>query len=154
MSERMEDLYETRTNLLSCNNLIDYFWRRCDHNSYPFKPESALDVITEEKDTDRLYGKEIFESYKISSSDWKKSGMKNSTEYNFDTCEFTTLNINKEPVTQGEVVLVYKPDRKWYAVFLVTKHEGEEEPTLRLLMTIKQKVSLFGSFENEMINFY
>ena len=152
MEERMEDLYETRTNLLSCDNLIDYFWRRCDHNSYPFKPESSVDIITKEADNERMYGKEIFQQFEISSSDWKKAGMKNNIQYNFDVCEFTTLNINKEPLTKGVVTLVYKPDRKWYAVFLLK--ETDETRTLKLIMTIKQKVSLFGSFENEMINFY
>lgn len=153
MKDSTEELYETRTNLLSCDNLVDYFWRRCDHNSYPFKPENAVDVITKEADTDRLYGKEIFHSFTISSKDWKNAELKNNTEYNFDTCEFETLNILKETVSKGKVILVYKPDRKWYALFQLTEN-SDLSNELRLLMTVKQKVSLFGSFENEMLTFY
>ena len=153
MEDRNEDLYETRTNLLSVDNMVDYFWRRCDHNSYPFKPELAVDVKTKEADTDRLFGKDIFDNYEISAKDKKNSQIKSSTEYNFDTCAFQTLSLEKTVVTQGLLVLVYKPDRKWYSLFLL-ENPNTSSKSLRLIMTVKQKVSLFGSFQNEMITYY
>ncbi len=153
MAERNEDLYETRTNLLSCENMVDYFWRKCDRNSYPFKPINACDIQTVEIDTDRQYGKDIFSSYTISDKDWKNSGIKNGNEYNFDRVGFKTLDIAKNMLTFGELFLVYKPDRKWYSLFLL-ENKTDEKPTLTLLMKVKQKVSLFGSFQNEMITFY
>ncbi len=153
MDERNEDLYETRTNLLSCDNMVDYFWRKCDRNSYPFKPNSACDIQTVEIDTDRQYGKDIISSFTISDKDLKNSGIKNGNEYNFDHVGFKTLDINKNMITYGELYLVYKPDRKWYSLFLL-ENKNDEKPTLTLLMRVKQKVSLFGSFQNEMITFY
>ena len=119
MSERNEDLYETRTNLLSCDNMVDYFWRKSDHNSYPFKPNQAVDIVTKEVDSDRLLGKEIFDQYEMDEKDKKNSMLKGSNEYNFDICEFETLSLDKIVVSRGYVALVYKPDRKWYSLFLI-----------------------------------
>lgn len=154
MEDRNEDLYETRTNLLSCDNMIDYFWRRCDHNSYPFKPEKAVDVKTKTISEDRLLGKDIFSNYEITEKDQRNSFIKPGTEYNFDTCSFETIAIDKTTVvTKGLLVLIYKPDRKWYSLFLLENPQSST-PSLRLLMRVKQKVSLFGSFQNEMISFY
>ena len=60
MPENMsEDLYETRTNLLSCDNLIDYFWRRCARNSYPFKPDNSMDISTKALSEEHYTGKDI-----------------------------------------------------------------------------------------------
>lgn len=153
MSERNEDLYETRTNLLSCDNMVDYFWRKSDHNSYPFKPNQSVDIVTKEVDSDRLLGKEIFDQYEMDEKDKKNSMLKGSNEYNFDICEFETLSLDKIVVSRGYVALVYKPDRKWYSLFLI-ENPFVDGKSLRLLMRVKQKVSLFGSFENEMITFY
>lgn len=153
MADRNEDLYETRTNLLSCDNMVDYFWRKCDRNSYPFRPNNAVDILTKEIETDRQYGKDIFLEYDISEKDKKNSGIKSGNEYNFDRVGFLTLDLAKNPLSKGELILVYKPDRKWYSLFLYEKPSGDK-PLLTLLMRVKQKVSLFGSFENEMITFY
>lgn len=153
MADKSEDLYETRTNLLSCDNMVDYFWRRSDHNSYPFKPTNAIDVKTKSVDEDREYGKDIFSKYTVSDKDKKNSGIKPREEYNFDTVAFQTLNLDKQVLTQGLLILVYKPDRKWYSLFLL-ENVSSEHPTLTLLMKVKQKVSLFGSFQNEMTTFY
>lgn len=153
MADRNEDLYETRTNLLSCDNMVDYFWRRTDHNSFPFKPNQAVDVTTEEMQTDRQFGKDIQTAWEIDDKDLKNSGLKNKEEYNFDVVKFTTLDLAKNKVTDGYVALVYKPDRKWYSLFLI-EETGSFKKKLRLLMRVKQKVSLFGSFQNEMVTFY
>lgn len=154
MPENMsEDLYETRTNLLSCDNLIDYFWRRCARNSYPFKPDNSMDISTKALSEEHYTGKDIFTRYTMSTKDIKNSGMKKGAEYHFDLCAFRTLDFDKNEVSVGTLALVYKPDRKVYSLFLVLDPE-EQEPGLKLLMNVKQKTGLFGSFQTEAVNYF
>lgn len=154
MADFGQDLYETRTNLFSCDNIIEYLWRRCGKNSYPFKPENTSDIKTKALDTKYVGGKEILEDYEVSSKDQKNAGLKKGTDYNLDICAFETLNIQGIPITAGVLALIYKPDRRFYTLFLIEDGPDGETKTMKLLMKVKQKVGLFGSFETEMINFY
>lgn len=153
MEEKQEDLYETRTNLLSCDNLIDYFWRRCAKNSYPFKPDNSMDIVTKAVDELHYTGKDIFDHYSLSTKDIKNSGLKRGAEYRFDLCDFRTFDFDKNEVSSGRLALVYKPDRKVYCLFLELDPE-EVEPSLKLLMQVKQKTGLFGSFQTEAVNYF
>lgn len=154
MPENMtEDLYETRTNLLSCDNLIDYFWRRCARNSYPFKPDNSMDILTKAVSEDHLTGKDIFSSYTMASKDIHNSGIKKGGEYRFDLCDFKTTDFDKNEVSHGRLALVYKTDRKIYDLFLVLDPE-DTQPGLKLLMSVKQKTGLFGSFQTEAVNYF
>lgn len=153
MADIGEDLYETRTNIFSCDNIVDYLWRRCGKNSYPFKPDNASDIVIKTLDEEYIFGKEIMKRYDVSSEDLHNADLKRGTEYNIDTCDFQTFNIGKIPITNGSLALVYKPDRRYYSLFLL-ENKDAEKPHLKLLMKVKQKVGLFGSFETEMVSFY
>lgn len=154
MADFGQDLYETRTNLFSCDNIIEYLWRRCGKNSYPFKPENTSDIQTKPLSSVFVGGREILEDYQIALKDQKNAGLKRGTDYNLDICAFQTLNIQDTPITAGYLALIYKPDRRYYTLFLIEEGQEEERKTMKLLMKVKQKVGLFGSFETEMINFY
>lgn len=153
MSDFGQELYETRTNLFSCENLIEYFWRRCYKNSYPFKPENSSDIQTQVESEDFVEGKIFFDRYSFEfPKDLKNSGIKKTGEYNVDVCHFQTFNMQKAVVSQGKLVLVYKPDRRYYSLFLLD--ELNDTKRLSLLMKVKQKNTLFGSFETEMATYY
>lgn len=153
MSSGSEDLYETRTNLLSCDNMIEYFWRHCEQNSIPFKPENAVDVVTESVSSVRFFGSEITENYSISKEDINNANIKGKKEYNFDMCTFTTLTLDKVVASSGILALVYPADRSLYSLFLM-KDVGNDQKELKLLLKVKQKVSLFGSFTNDMVTYF
>lgn len=153
MSEFDENLYETRTNLLSSENVIDYLWRRCEKITFPFKPENAFGIKLKELDKDYVRGKDIMDTYLISEKDLKNSDMKKRNEYNIEIDIFQTINIENNPVSTGKLALIFKTDRKYYSLFeIIDRPEGKQE--LRLIMRVKQNVGLFGSFETEMIYYY
>ncbi|MFA6586827.1 MAG: hypothetical protein WCR16_03740 [Bacilli bacterium] len=147
-------MYETRTNLLCCANIIDYLWRRCDKNSNPFKPETAADIITKTLEQDVKTGKDILSVFNIDPKDIKASGIKKGTEYHFDICSFYTRSFSKAKVSEGMLALVYKPDRNLSSLFLIGEHAEGEKRKLKLLIRSKQKVGLFGSYQTEMVTFY
>jgi hypothetical protein len=61
--------------------------------------------------------------------------------------------MDKLPVSQGRLALVYKADRKYYSLFeILPRPDGQKE--LRLIMKVKQKVGLLGSFQTEMFYYY
>lgn len=153
MSDRNENLYETRTNMLSSDKMVDYFFRHCDRHAYPFKPENAIDIDTVEVSSDRYLGKEIKESFEISQIDFTNSDLKGKKEYNLDLVAFKTYSFDKKMASIGSLALVYPSDRNTYALFLIDK-VGDTKAKLTLLLKVKQKTSLFGSFENENVVYY
>lgn len=153
MDQENENLYETRTNLFSSENVIDYLWRRCEKTIYPFKPDNAFGIEAKELTKDYVKGKEIISDFVLSSSDIKNADIRKGQEYNFEISQFYTYNVEKNIVSDGKLALVYKSDRKYYSLFeLVEKTGGEKE--LHLIMKVKQKVGLFGSFQTEMVCYY
>jgi|GEM_PF-672240 len=149
------DLYETRTNLLSSGNIIDYLWRRCDRNSTPFKPENSSEIVTKPVSSDFKLGKEILAEYDIAPKDLKNAMLKKGTQYRFEVSSFTCLSFMKNPVSDGVLALVYKPDRNLTDLFLIEPPQGAgEKSTLKLLLRSKQTVSLFGSYQTEMVTYY
>lgn len=152
MEENNENLYETRTNLLSSENIIEYLYRRCEKTIYPFKPDNSFEIKCQEVDGMYIKGKEIVKEYEISSKDIKNADIKNSQEYNFEVDQFTTFNVEKMPVSQGKLVLIYRSDRKYYSLFELIEKEDKKE--LHLIMKVKQQVGLFGSFQTEMMYYY
>lgn len=152
MNDSNENLYETRTNLLSSENIIEYLYRRCEKTMYPFKPDNSFDIHCTEVDSRYVRGKEILKDFDISSKDAKNADIKGSQEYNFEINEFETLNAEKLPVSDGKLVLVYRSDRKYYSLFELI--EDKEKPELHLIMKVKQQVGLFGSFQTEMFYYY
>lgn len=152
MEENNENLYETRTNLLSSENIIEYLYRRCEKTIYPFKPDNSFEIKCREVDGMYIKGKEIVKEYEISAKDIKNADIKNSQEYNFEVDEFTTFNVEKMPVSQGKLVLIYRSDRKYYSLFELIEREDKKE--LHLIMKVKQQVGLFGSFQTEMMYYY
>ena len=48
MGQYDENLYETRTNLFSSENIVDYLWRRCEKSSKFFKPDNSFGINTKE----------------------------------------------------------------------------------------------------------
>ncbi|MCR4698887.1 MAG: hypothetical protein K5762_05935 [Bacilli bacterium] len=153
MGQFDENLYETRTNLFSSENIIDYLWRRCEKSTYPFKPDNSFGINTKEVEKKYLRGKEMMASYVITPKDIKAADIHGGHEYNFEVVEFETVNMDKLPVSQGRLALVYKADRKYYSLFeILPRPDGQKE--LRLIMKVKQKVSLLGSFQTEMFYYY
>ena len=67
--------------------------------------------------------------------------------------EFETVNMEKDTVSKGRVALVYKADRKYYCLFEIIPREDEQNE-LHLIMKVKQKVGLLGSFQTEMFYYY
>lgn len=153
MANGNEDLYETRTNLLSCDNMIEYFWRHCDVNTMPFKPENSVDVTTEQVSSVRYFGKDITDNYELSKDDINNSTIKGKKEYNFDMCSFKTLGIDKEVTSSGMLALVFPSDRSLYCLFLYSDGDNGKKK-LKLLLKVKQKTSLFGSYTNDMVTYF
>lgn len=148
-----ENLYETRTNLFCSENIVDYLWRRCEKTSYPFKPDNSFGIICKEEDKKYIKGKEIINNYVISSKDVKAGDIHSGKEYNFETVNFETINMDKQPVSAGRLALVYRADRKFYCLFeIIENNVGGYE--LHLIMKVKQKVGLLGSFQTEMVYYY
>lgn len=153
MGQFDENLYETRTNLFSSENIIDYLWRRCEKSTYPFKPDNSFGINTKEVEKKYLRGKEMMASYVITPKDIKAADIHGGHEYSFEVVEFETVNMDKLPVSQGRLALVYKADRKYYSLFeILPRPDGQKE--LRLIMKVKQKVGLLGSFQTEMFYYY
>ena len=153
MEEYSENLYETRTNLFSSENIIEYLWRRCERNTFPFKPDNSFGFKCRQIDKKYLRGKEILEDFVLNTKDIKNADFKNGNEYNFEIVEYENLNMDNVPVSLGKVVLIYKSDRKFYSLFdLEERNDGYKY--LNLIMKVKQKVGLLGSFQTEMIYYY
>lgn len=153
MAEEKEDLYETRTMALGSDNMISSFWKHTDHNSFPFKPENAVNIETEALSSVRFYGKEILDSYDVSKEDVNNASLKGKKEYFFDLCSFKTYALDKSTVSSGILALVYPADRSVYNLFLIQDSDiGRKK--LQLLLKVKQKVALFGSFTNDMITYF
>jgi hypothetical protein len=152
MAQNDENLYETRTNLLSSENIIDYLWRRCEKSTYPFKPDNSFGIQTKEIDRDYIKGKELMKYYNVSPKDIKDADIKGGHEYNMEVDEFQTVNVEGLPVSNGKLALIYRSDRRYYTLFELL--DGDDKKELRLIMKVKQKVGLFGSFETEMVYYY
>jgi hypothetical protein len=84
MGQFDENLYETRTNLFSSENIIDYLWRRCEKSTYPFKPDNSFGINTKEVEKKYLRGKEMMASYVITPKDIKAADIHGGHEYNFE----------------------------------------------------------------------
>lgn len=153
MDSTKENLYETRTNLFNSENIIDYLYKRCEKSTYPFKPDNSFSIQCKEIDSQYYSGKEIMKQYVLPSKDQKNADIKGSQDYNFEIDTFQTLSSENIPVSSGKLALVYKTDRKYYCLFeLLENEDGQEE--LHLIMKVKQKVGLFGSFETQMVYYY
>ena len=148
MAERNEDLYTTKTNLLSCEDVVSYLWKKCDKASYPFKPEGAKtfkDLVTF---ADKSDGELIKKRYILSVDDKRHMALKTKQEYDVDTLEFSTYDENDNELSKGELVVFYRPIEKFYYVFI------KEENKLKLLIKCIQKKRLFDSFPTETITFF
>ena len=153
MGQYDENLYETRTNLFSSENIVDYLWRRCEKSSKFFKPDNSFGINTKEVEKKYLRGKEMMASYVLTPKDIKSADIHGGHEYNFEVVEFETVNMEKDTVSKGRVALVYKADRKYYCLFEIIPREDEQNE-LHLIMKVKQKVGLLGSFQTEMFYYY
>lgn len=153
MNQDNENLYETRTNLFSSENVIDYLWRRCEKSTYPFKPDNSFGIEAKELTKTYVKGKEILQDFVLSSKDIKDADIKKGQEYNLEINQFYTYNVEKNIVSDGKLVLIYKSDRKYYSLFELTERTGGQKE-LHLIMKVKQKVGLFGSFQTEMVYYY
>lgn len=153
MGEFDENLYETRTNLFSSENIIEYLWRRCEKNTSLFKPANSFGITTKEVEKKYLRGKEIMSDYIVTTKDLHNADIHSGNEYNFEIVELVNFNIEKAVVSFGKLALVYRSDRKFYSLFEIIDDEDGEEG-LHLIMKVKQKVGLLGSFQTEMIYYY
>lgn len=153
MGQYDENLYETRTNLFSSANIVEYLWRRCEKITYPFKPDNSFGIKVTEVEKNYVRGKEIVKDYEISNADIKNADLKGGQEFNFEIDAYETVNVENNVVSSGKVALVYRSDRRYYSLFdIYDNPNGQQE--LHLIMKVKQKVGLFGSFETEMVYYY
>lgn len=150
MGDGNENLYETRTNLLSSENIIVYLWRRCEKTISPFKPSDSFGIETKEIGKYYLKGKEVIDDYNFSTKDLKNIDFKGGHEYNFEIVQYKNLDIEKNVVSKGHLVLMYKSDRKFYYLFEL----NNDTKDLHLIMKVKQKVGILGSFQTEMVYYY
>lgn len=148
MSEN-DDLYITKTNLLSCEDVVSYLWKKCDKFSSPFKPEGAYQITDKVTYSDTMLGLELKKQYDISLDDARHMALKNKQEYDVDTVEFTTLDDAKRPLTNGHLVVIYRPLEKFYYIFL---DQGKNK--LKLLVKCIQKKKIFNAFPTETVIFF
>lgn len=147
-----EKNFETRTDLLGCENMVEYLWSKCNKPSEPFKPSGSKEIHSEVVYADRVYGGEILKNYLMDKEDFKESNISKTTEYDMDLATFKTSNEEGEFISEGTVCLIHKPDHKLYALFLYSE-EGDVKK-LKLLVKCKQKKKLFETFPTEIISFY
>lgn len=149
----MEDNnYETKTNLLSCEDVVAYLWNKCDKISSPFKPEGAKTIETSVVYADIKTGELIKRDYVMLGTDARHMGLRNETEYEVDTVSFQTKNEEGEVISDGTLLVIYKSTEKYYGIFLLEEKEGVKN--LKLLVKCTQKKKMFQSFPTEAILYY
>ena len=149
MEENKDDLYITKTNLLSCEDVVSYLWKKCDKFSSPFKPEGAESIDDRVTYSDKLTGEAIKKEYHISGEDIRHMSLKNRQEYDVDNLEFTPSDKDGKALTSGTMVVVYRPIEKFYYILL-----QKENKELQLLVKCIQKKRLFDSFPTETVTFF
>lgn len=149
MEEKKENSYETKTNLLSCEDVVSYLWKKCDKFSFPFKPEKANRFDDKVTFKDQIDGVMIKKKYQMSLEDMRHMALKNHQEYDVDTMEFKTYDGEDNEISSGDLLIIYRPIEKFYYVFL-----HEENDHLKLLIKCVQKKKLFDSFPTETITFF
>ena len=149
MEERKDDLYITHTNLLSCEDVVAYLWKKCDKVSSPFKPDGAESIDDKVTYGDKMDGALIKKRFQISLEDTRHMALKNHQEYDVDTMEFTTYDQDKRALSTGSLVVIYRPIEKFYYVLL-----ANNETELKLMVKCTQKKKLFDSFPTETVSFY
>jgi hypothetical protein len=149
MEERKDDLYITQTNLLSCEDVVAYLWNKYDKVSFPFKPAGAKSIEDKVTYGDKMDGALIKKRFQISVDDMRHIGLKNQQEYDVDHMEFTTFDHDKTVLSQGNLIIIFRPIEKFYYVLLLT-----DETNLKLMVKCTQKKKLFDSFPTETVSFY
>jgi hypothetical protein len=149
MEENKDDLYITKTNLLSCEDVVSYLWSKCAHRSDEFKPVKARTFTDRVVFSDKCDGEEIKKQYHISGSDVRHMALKNKQEYDVDLMEFETFDDQKNSLSKGRLVVVYRPIEKFYYVLM-----EKDEKNLTLLVKCIQKKHLFSSFPTETLEFF
>ncbi len=151
MEEKQEqdDLYITKTNLLSCEDVVSYLWNKCNHTSSPFKPEKAVKLIDKVVFSDKSDGETLKKTYQISTGDLRHMAIKNHQEYDVDTMTFETFDKDGKSLSKANLIVIYRPIEKFYYV-LWQKSEKE----LQLLVRCMQKKRPFSSFPTETISYF
>lgn len=151
----MEDnAYETRTNLMSCENTVEYLWLKCtSSSSSSFKPENADKIVSEVSYGDSMFGSEILSRYVFEKDSLKNSSISKSTEYSIDFVSYRTLSKEGKELSSGELCLIHQRDHKLYLLYEV-KTEEDRKKHLILLVKCSQKKRLLESFPTEVIKFF
>lgn len=149
METNKDDLYITGTNLLSCEDVVLYLWKKCDKFSSPFKPEKAEKISDKVTFSDKLSGEMIKKRFKITGDDLRHMAIKKSQEYDVDMMEFTTFDASGNSLSSGNLVVFYRPIEKFYYVFL-----SKENDELQLMIKCIQKKKLFNAFPTETVTFF
>lgn len=149
MEENKDDLYITKTNLLSCEDVVSYLWNKCDRTSKVFKPEGAVSFQDKILFSDTNDGEYIKSEYQISGGDIRHMALKNHQEYDIDLMEFETFDADKNSLSKGNLVIIYRPREKFYYILL-----KEDEIKLTLLVKCIQKKHIFSSFPTETIQYF
>ena len=149
MEENNDDLYITKTDLFSCADVVAYLWKKCDRVSSVFKPEGAYSIQDKVVFSDSKDGSMIKKDFDISGDDLRHMALKNHQEYDVDTVEFTTFDDANREMTNGQLIVIYRPIEKFYYILSTDK-----ENKLRLLVKCIQKKKLFDSFPTETVTFF
>ncbi len=152
MEEQETNLYETKTSLISCENVVEYLWTKATKTCLPFKPENAKSIEAESIFSDVISGNIIKRDYVISNEDIKRVGLKKEEEYEVDTVNFKNFDENKQMISEGTLLVIYKSEKRFYTVFLLKEEDDRKE--LTLLIKSFQKKKMFQSYTTETNEFF
>lgn len=146
MSENKET-YETTTNLLTVENIVDYLWMKVDHPVDVFKPLRSKDIKIERTYGDLIEKDAFLKKYYLSKEDIKNMGLKDE-EYAIDNLTFKIYDENKVKISDGNLLLLSLSDKKFYVLFLMI------DDTPKLLMKCSQKKAFPHLYPTEKVEFF
>ena len=134
--------YETRTNLLSCQDIVAYMWAKSQKEDPSFKPKGSTTFDSQVEWADVQSLEKIKKTYQISKEDLSHSSLTNKEEYEVDVLNFQTFNAQKEICSQGRLLVVYLAIERFYVLFLLS--DDDEKAKLRIKLSQKKKLFHFG----------
>ncbi len=142
--EEKQDEYMTQTNLMTCENVVDYCRSKYAKVHPVFKPEGSKSVQVKILTKDLLTGDSLLSRYQV--SDKAHLGLRRGQEYSVDCVDFTAADEKGEMLSKGSLVVCYDAKTKWFLLFLFA---GENK--IVPIIKITQKKKLFHSFPTEMV---
>jgi len=143
------DIYQTQTNLLTCENIVDYLWTKYDRTERDFKPEGATALQVSVERADLKSGEQILKTFSLTAEAKKHAGLRKSQDYDVDFVRFTTFGEKEKVLTQGELVVIYVPEKKWFLILL-----KDRDGSLRPVIKATQEKKLFQTYPTQTILYF